>query len=133
MPRLRRPLRSAPSIIASAMRSLYDPVGLKYSSLTTTSAHPGETRRRSRTTGVRPIVSRTELTGSGGPVITAEDLALIPLHERGTRLLALVVPLQAQRLLAQDRRLEASPGLDLEVVERAAVRAQAMRNTGRKI
>ncbi len=60
-------------------------------------------------------------------------LALIPLHERRTRLLALVVPLKAERLLAQDRRLEASPRLDLEVVERAAVRAQAMRDAGRKI
>ena len=60
-------------------------------------------------------------------------LALVPLHERRTRLLAFVVPLKAERLLAQDRRLEAAPRLDLEVVERAAVRAQAVRNAGREI
>src|SRR5688572_29001279 len=64
MPGFSVPRRSAPSIIASAIRSLYEPVGLKYSSLTTTSAESGWTRRCRRTTGVEPIVLSTELTGA---------------------------------------------------------------------
>jgi hypothetical protein len=54
------PRRSAPSIIPRAIRSLYDPVGLKYSSFTSTVAAPSGTTRRNRTTGVLPIASRVE-------------------------------------------------------------------------
>src|SRR5215831_18799432 len=62
MPGARAPRASAPSIIASAMRSLYEPVGLKNSSLTRISAAPFGTTRRSLTTGVRPMDCRTEST-----------------------------------------------------------------------
>ena len=50
-----RPSASAASIIASAIRSLYDPVGLAASSFTHTSAPPSPAIRVSRTTGVSPI------------------------------------------------------------------------------
>ncbi len=46
------PRRSAPSIIASAIRSLYEPVGLAASSFTHTSASSGPTSALSRTSGV---------------------------------------------------------------------------------
>ena len=45
------PRASAPSTIASAMRSLYEPVGLCDSSFTHTSAIPGSTSRERRTIG----------------------------------------------------------------------------------
>jgi hypothetical protein len=48
------PSRSAASIIASAIRSLYEPVGLAASSFTQISAAPWSA---SRTTGVPPIAS----------------------------------------------------------------------------
>src|SRR5262245_34656583 len=60
MPGRNAPRASAPSIIASAMRSLYDPVGLRASSLTTTSASALPTMRFRRTTGVPPIAFNTE-------------------------------------------------------------------------
>src|SRR5206468_9068565 len=60
MPGRSAPRASAPSIIASAMRSLYEPVGFADSSLTTTSAAASGTARRRRTTGVRPIALNTE-------------------------------------------------------------------------
>jgi hypothetical protein len=56
-PGVRRPDRSAPSIIASAIRSLYEPVGLQDSSLTQISAASGVARRFRRTIGVFPIDS----------------------------------------------------------------------------
>src|SRR5687768_7343122 len=80
MPGFNAPRRSAPSIIASAMRSLYDPVGLKYSSLTTTSADPGRTSRCNRTTGVEPMVLSTELTGAGKVIC----FGTLELWNRGT-------------------------------------------------
>jgi len=60
MPGSRAPRVSAPSIIASAILSLYDPVGLKYSSFTNTSAARGGTMCFNCTTGVCPIVFRME-------------------------------------------------------------------------
>src|SRR5712692_9112671 len=60
MPGCRRPRASAPSIIASAMRSLYEPVGFTDSSLTSTSAAPAGTTRRRRTTGVSPMALKTD-------------------------------------------------------------------------
>src|SRR6185436_17356013 len=62
MPGRNAPRASAPSIMASAMRSLYEPVGLSDSSLTSTSAPPAGTTRRSRTTGVPPIARSTTST-----------------------------------------------------------------------
>ena len=55
-PGLRTPACSAASIIASAMRSFTDPPGLKYSTLTTTSAAPWLSLRM-RTSGVLPTSS----------------------------------------------------------------------------
>ena len=66
-PGARRPARSAPSIMASAMRSLYDPVGLAASSFTHTSAMPGSTRWTSRTTGVFPMAPNMPSLMSGRP------------------------------------------------------------------
>src|SRR5579864_5842354 len=63
MPGVRSPRRSAPEIIASAMRSLYDPVGLPASSLTHTSAWPGGTTRVNGNTGVSPMPDRAEVPG----------------------------------------------------------------------
>src|SRR5579864_8167945 len=63
MPGVRSPRRSAPEIIASAMRSLYDPVGLPASSLTHTSAWPGATTRVNGNTGVSPMPDRAEVPG----------------------------------------------------------------------
>jgi hypothetical protein len=54
------PSRSAPSIIASAIRSFIEPVGFMYSSFTHTSAPPAGTTRWRRTSGVLPIASSTE-------------------------------------------------------------------------
>jgi hypothetical protein len=59
-----RPSRSAPSIIASAIRSLYDPVGLAASSFTQTSAPPSRPNRSSCTTGVAPIASIPPMSAS---------------------------------------------------------------------
>ena len=54
-PGRRRPSASAASIIASAIRSLYEPVGLAASIFTQTSAQLSSAMRASRTTGVLPI------------------------------------------------------------------------------
>jgi hypothetical protein len=55
-----RPSRSAPSIIATAIRSFIDPVGLRYSSFSHNSAPLGGAQRRSRINGVFPIASRID-------------------------------------------------------------------------
>jgi hypothetical protein len=57
-----KPSRSAPSIIASAIRSFIDPEGLRSSSLRNNSAPFGGAHRRKRTKGVFPIASRIEST-----------------------------------------------------------------------
>ena len=54
------PSRSAPSIIASAIRSFIDPVGLRYSSFSQSSAPFAGAQRRRRTSGVFPIASRID-------------------------------------------------------------------------
>jgi len=54
------PSRSAPSIIASAIRSFIEPVGLRYSSFNHSSAPLTGAHRVNRTSGVSPIVSRIE-------------------------------------------------------------------------
>ena len=59
--------------------------------------------------------------------------ALIPFDALAARCLGVVVPAKPERLFAQDVRLEASPGLDLEVVERPARGAQPVRNAGREV
>ena len=58
--------RSAASIIESAMRSFTDPPGLYCSHLTHTSAAPAGTTACSRTSGVRPMRSSSELACSSG-------------------------------------------------------------------
>ena len=58
-PGLSFPSRSAASIIVIPIRSLIDPPGFRYSSLTTTVADPEGTIRWSRTSGVWPTSSRT--------------------------------------------------------------------------
>jgi hypothetical protein len=68
MPGRNVPRFSAPSIIASAIRSLYEPVGLKYSSFTNTSALVAGLMRRSRTTGVRPMTASTESATAGDDI-----------------------------------------------------------------
>ena len=50
------PSRSAASIMATPMRSLTDHSGLKFSSLATTVASQPSATRRSRTSGVLPMV-----------------------------------------------------------------------------
>src|SRR5437773_7651134 len=60
-------------------------------------------------------------------------LALIPLHQLVTRILALVEPLQAKRLFAQDCCLETSPCLNFKVIERTTMRTQPMRDSRRKV
>ena len=49
--------RSAPRTIASAIRSLYDPVGLAASIFTHTAAWSSGTSRSRRTSGVEPIAA----------------------------------------------------------------------------
>src|SRR5262250_1112236 len=78
MPGVSVPRRSAPSIIARAIRSLYEPVGLKDSSLTNTLALPGGTTFVRRTTGVWPMAWRTESAAAG------TDMALGPFCRRLT-------------------------------------------------
>jgi hypothetical protein len=56
------PSRSAASIMESATRSLSEPPGLNCSHLQNTSAIPGSTRWRSRTSGVPPMRSSMLLT-----------------------------------------------------------------------
>src|SRR6266480_3739513 len=53
-----RPSRSAPLIIARAIRSFIDPVGFAYSSFSHSSAPFAGAQRRNRTRGVWPIASR---------------------------------------------------------------------------
>src|SRR5205814_8037128 len=57
-PGLRRPSRSAASIIASPIRSFTEPPGLKNSALAYTGVRTPCVTRFSRTSGVQPIVSR---------------------------------------------------------------------------
>src|SRR6266480_3184882 len=57
-PGLRRPSRSAASIIATPMRSFTEPPGLKNSALAYTGVRIPCVTRFSRTSGVQPIVSR---------------------------------------------------------------------------
>src|SRR5881397_2842484 len=57
-PGLRRPSRSAASIIATPMRSFTDPPGLKNSALAYTGVRIPCVTRFSRTSGVQPMVSR---------------------------------------------------------------------------
>src|SRR5215813_3948720 len=59
-PGLSAPVRSASSIIASAMRSFTLPPGLRDSTLATTAAPPGLGSLRRRTRGVPPMSSSTE-------------------------------------------------------------------------
>ena len=66
-PGVRRPLRSASSIIARQMRSLTLPPGLNDSSLAQTSAESAGTMRCKRTTGVLPTRS------SSDSAVTADD------------------------------------------------------------
>src|SRR3954470_3095814 len=54
------PSRSAASIIASPIRSLTEPPGLRNSSFASTRAPPGGERRGSRTIGVSPTSSRSD-------------------------------------------------------------------------
>jgi hypothetical protein len=54
-----RPARSASSIIRSAIRSLTEPPGLRYSILASTVAEIPSVTWRSRTSGVLPISSTT--------------------------------------------------------------------------
>ena len=58
-PGFNRPSRSAASIMNLAMRSLLLPMGFMNSSLANTSAGRSATTRRSRTSGVLPMASRT--------------------------------------------------------------------------
>ena len=60
VPGATRPSRSAPSIIASAIRSFIEPVGFTYSSFTQSSApfSGASAGPRSRTSGVFPIAAR---------------------------------------------------------------------------
>src|SRR5947209_3582938 len=58
-----RPSRSAPSTIARAMRSFIEPVGLRYSSFTQSSASFAGAQRCRRTSGVLPIASRMDAIG----------------------------------------------------------------------
>src|SRR5262245_20275771 len=60
MPGRRSPRASASSIIARAIRSLYEPVGLNHSSVTNTSAAPSGTTLRNWTRGVPPVTSVIE-------------------------------------------------------------------------
>ena len=55
------PVRSASSIIFTAMRSLIDPPGFKYSTFTRTVAAIPSVTLFSLTSGVLPIRSRTDL------------------------------------------------------------------------
>src|SRR4029079_13108939 len=55
---------------------------------------------------------------------------LVPLHPLGARLHGIVVPLKPELLLAEHVGLEALPGLQLEVVERATLGAKPMRHAG---
>jgi len=55
-----KPSRSAPSIIASAIRSFIDPEGLRSSSFSHSSAPFCGAHRRKRTRGVFPMASRID-------------------------------------------------------------------------
>src|SRR5438067_5264952 len=70
------PSRSAPSIIDSAIRSFIEPVGFKYSSLTQSSAPFSGASRRSRTSGVFPIVARIASPGTAADYPTSPGLRL---------------------------------------------------------
>src|SRR3989442_1279613 len=60
-------------------------------------------------------------------------LALVPLHQFFIRSFTLVVPLQTEGFLAQNGGLETSPRLNPKVVERPAMRAEPVGNTGGKV
>src|SRR5262245_10214078 len=60
-------------------------------------------------------------------------LTLVPLHQFFIRNLTFVVPLQTEGFLAQNRRLETSPRLNLKVIEWPAMRAETVGRTWGKI
>src|SRR5688572_25414614 len=76
----------------SAIRSFTEPPGLLASSLPRTSATPSGTTLCSRTSGVRPIRSRTESAISGLPPTVASCTASLP-QDRVSRLCGSWIPL----------------------------------------
>src|SRR5580765_4429224 len=122
MPALSAPRASAPSIIASAMRSLYEPVGLKYSSLTKTSALVAGASRRSRTTGVRPMAARTESTGAGEAI----PRVYVPAFDAASRDLPRYTALMRMTTMAElDRYAARSLDCVLVLVRIAVLRARS--------
>src|SRR5207237_4042489 len=88
--------------------------------------HPGTSAQTTPRAGVRMWQATSQR-------IVLRLSALVPLHQFFIRSFTLVVPLQAERLLAENGGLETSPRLNLEVIERAAMRAKTVRNTRRKV
>ena len=68
------PLASASSTMRRAMRSFFDPPGLRYSSLATTRPSRPLVTRESATSGVRPIAANSE-----APVPTARAAGGVPI------------------------------------------------------
>src|SRR5690349_16806667 len=81
-PGLRRPSRSAASIIAMPMRSFTEPPGLKNSALAYTGVRTPCVTRFSRISGVQPMVSRTLAYGLAWDGTGVRLLGRIP-HRRG--------------------------------------------------
>ncbi len=71
------PSRSAPSIIASAIRSLRDPVGFRYSSFSQSSAPFAGAQRQSRTRGVLPIASRMDSTRASSSTVVEANVDVV--------------------------------------------------------
>src|SRR5258706_441205 len=90
-----RPSDSAASIMASAMRSLTDPPGLNCSHLTHTSADGPAAIRRSCTSGVPPISSRTD------PICGDACATRSPLNKIHVRLPVAAVDAERLAALAQ--------------------------------
>src|SRR3984893_12850599 len=79
-PGRRRPSASAASIIARAIRSLYEPVGLAASIFTQTSADPASARQASRTTGVLPIAESPPVRSIPTSSAKGAGISLWPPH-----------------------------------------------------
>src|SRR3954452_13827421 len=116
------PSRSAPSIIASAMRSFIEPLGFRYSSFTQSSAPFDGTHDSRRTSGVLPIASRM-LTRSILPRLAARHEDFFRDHQ----------PLDLRRALVDLEELRVAHQLLHRVLLDVSVAAVDLHGVGRHL
>ena len=106
------PSRSAPSTIASAIRSFIEPVGLRSSSLSHSSAPFAGAQCRSRTSGVFPIASRIDSIRSSSHerrTLRAGSDRLVSAQPAASSRSTAAPPRNAVTQLAQSRHRHVTP------------------------